>query len=164
MHKKLYASIAMLIICLALLASTFLIVPRPTQATGSRTNETNAPMISVSPTSLPDSSCVLINIPSNDPAFSYQACKVSLSANGPFNQNGVHWKMSVSAQFCYRTCQPYSSNYFGIVKSNGAILYGGSVSNDVLLIMPQAQQYGGYVKAMFTFIGPANKATVQFKA
>ena len=159
MRKIVFTAITVSV-CLSTLLLAFISLPKLSHAATSKS--TPAPTISVSPKKLPDASCTSINIPSSDPAFTYQACKVSISTSGPFNNKLVSWSMSVSAQFCYHSCQPYSSAYFGIVKGNGQVaLYGGS-QEDVLLIMPQAQQYGGNINATFTFSGPSNKITVQF--
>ncbi len=152
MQKKIYLPIVTLVLCLTLLASAFLFLPKSTQAAS------NTPISVTQP-----SNCTQLQADASGNTLDEQTCAVSVSIK--YNvSSGVHFSVSYSASWCYDKCYSYktwSGTAIALVEGNS--ITQANTPIHVLLIVPYYTVHGN-LTLTFVFTGPSNSVKVQTTA
>jgi hypothetical protein len=154
MKKRL---ISALLLCFAALLFGVLAM-RPPQQTHAQAPRTPAALISVSPKTLTNANCTPMNAGGSDLSSGYQACTLSVSTSTNWIPNGLHWSVSSSANFCYKSCSSANS-YIALIKGSGGTLYGSGIKQQVLVIVPRTL-FEGTLQTTFTFTGQGNTVKI----
>lgn len=154
MKKRLLYSTLLLCFLAVLLITVLVTRPHPTHAAAAPT-----PVLVVSPRTLSNANCTPIALLTSDMSSGYQVCTLTISTTTKWIPTGLHWSVTASAQFCYKSCSSPASGYLALIKGAGGTLYGSGIGQQVTILVPR-NLVEGVLQATWTITGPGNTVKV----
>ena len=163
LKKSVIFPVVTLLICLVILIGAFVTLPKLSLAASQNKaiSKATKATISLSPSSLPNSQCVLLT-PYTSDGIIYQSCLVTVTLDQSVPK-GLRWSSSYTSKSCFYNSCSSANNQFSIFHGSGTLFKQGDTAQ-VFIICPayNGSWYHGYLSATFVFSGSANLVKVNY--